>query len=408
MARVGEFIGENCNELAYALTWWSFSILFSLYNKEVFGEKKLNFPCPLLLTSSNFLFQWLAASLIVRCYNRLETTVEPLDWSSYRKRVIPCAVGLAMDIALSNLSLIHVTVSFYTMIKASAPIFGLIFAIIFGLERPTCEVFGVVILIVLGLSIVTKGESDFSWTGFLTVFTATAMSGLRWNLLQILLQAESRLPTPMHVLKVVSPIAGVCIFTTSIFLETPWDGDLFKFTHQPDGLVRIFLIVFIGGFFAVGLSLSSFALLQRTSVLMFMAFGALKEILQILLSVLTYGDKLGPNSFVGILLVLLGVVLYKYSRLRRRVVARQDIDGSIAYDSEEGVEKSRLLAPNHLDGIYNHNNVSSEHVEVEKKGLEDGISSGELLSDSDFNFSNGIIRAGNGRNAGSYQAPISL
>uniref|UniRef100_A0A7S2P4F2 Sugar phosphate transporter domain-containing protein n=1 Tax=Bigelowiella natans TaxID=227086 RepID=A0A7S2P4F2_BIGNA len=73
----------------------------------------------------------------------------------------------------------------------------------------------------------------------------------------------------------------------------------------------------MGGFLAIGLSLSSLCVLQRTSVLMFMAFGALKEVLTVCFSVLIYGDVITTNSVFGMVLVLMGVVLYKYHRHSR-------------------------------------------------------------------------------------------
>ena len=52
-------------------------------------------------------------------------------------QVAPSATAFAIDIGLSNCSLVFLTVTFYTMCKSSAPMFLLGFAFLLGIERPT-------------------------------------------------------------------------------------------------------------------------------------------------------------------------------------------------------------------------------------------------------------------------------
>jgi len=333
MQRCCQLVREQCSELGYVLAWWFFSILLSLYNKELYGEKKLDFPAPLMMTATTFSFQYFAAVVGVRCFRRVETVASQtlennrMSWNQYLKSVAPCAIGLALDIAMSNLALVHVTITFYTMVKATAPIFGLLFALMLRLEEPDLQVFGTVIFIVIGLAVATQGDATFTLTGFFTVLSATAISGLRWNLLQILLQNEPLLPSPIHVLKAIAPGATVALFAFAIVRETPWDGRISHYVeHTTGGWAELAVMVLFGGLLAVGLSLAEFFLLQRTSVLMFMGFGALKEVLQIVISILINGDPLSFKSFVGLAMVLGGVVLYKYARHRKR--AREPAEGA--------------------------------------------------------------------------------
>lgn len=317
------FWRRHFSEVPFVLMWWTFSIMLSLYNKEAYGEKKMDFPCPLLMTSTNFLFQWAAASIAVRVQPRMRQCAdgsdpEPISWECYGKRLLPCALGVALDIGLSNVSLVHITVTFYTMVKATAPIFGLIFALLFGLERPRCEIFGFTFLIFSGLFVAAHGNAEFSPLGFGLIVAATATSGLRWNLLQLLLQNEpSSLPTSMLVLREIAPPAGLALLCMSIVSERPWTGSLNPFFASSSAVGKLLAMTCIGGLLAIGVSVASFALVGRTSVLMLMAFGALKEILTIFFSVLVYKDELTLRTVVGLVLVLTGVVLFKVFKIRQ-------------------------------------------------------------------------------------------
>jgi drug/metabolite transporter (DMT)-like permease len=55
----------------------------------------------------------------------------------YLLKVVPCGLATGLDIGLSNNSLKYITLSLYTMVKSSAPIFVLLFAFLFRLEKPT-------------------------------------------------------------------------------------------------------------------------------------------------------------------------------------------------------------------------------------------------------------------------------
>eukprot|EP00466_Bigelowiella_natans_P012592 jgi/Bigna1/68505/fgenesh1_pg.6_\ len=291
-ANCGRILNDNCSEALYVIAWFTCSILFSLYNKEVLGEKD-----PLCS---------------VLC---LKYRGKPMVG-----RLIVLSVRITLPTALIECAFVDSAVSFYTMVKATAPIFALFFGLLMGLEEPDAKVFGSVILIVLGLFMATQmmtqtiismvvGNSEFNMTGFFLVFFATIISGLRWNLLQILVQGEESLPTPMHVLEVVAPISGVLILVLSLLFETPWDGALNPFFDSLKGWEDISLL----GDILMTLPSST----RTSSVLMFMAFGALKEVLTVCFSVLIYGDVITTNSVFGMVLVLMGVVLYKYHRHSR-------------------------------------------------------------------------------------------
>lgn len=58
------------------------------------------------------------------------------------------------------------------------------------LIRPSWSLAGVVLVISLGLGLLVAGETEFNLAGFVIVMVASALSGLRWTITQVLLQGS--------------------------------------------------------------------------------------------------------------------------------------------------------------------------------------------------------------------------
>ena len=87
-----------------------------------------------------------------------------------------------------------ISLSFYTMCKSSAPLFLLLCAFLWRIEKPTWGLAGIVVVISTGLVMLVDGEVEFNLLGFFLVMSAAAMSGVRWTITQILVQVRSSAP----------------------------------------------------------------------------------------------------------------------------------------------------------------------------------------------------------------------
>ena len=177
------------------LSWYVLSTALGMYNKVVVGKDKGvpgrgAFPAPLLMSGVQFAFQALLAKLVFAsgAVARAAPPMAPREWA---RLVLPNGAITGLDIGLSNKSLVHITMSFYTMCKSTTPIFLLLFAFLWRLERPSWGLAGVVGVIVSGLLLLVKGEAKFDATGFALVMTAACMSGLRFTLTQVLLHGRA-------------------------------------------------------------------------------------------------------------------------------------------------------------------------------------------------------------------------
>ena len=66
--------------------------------------------------------------------------MKEMSWHTFLWTSIPCGCVASFDIGLANLALVRISITFYTMIKASAPIFVLFFAFVFRIQEITVGV----------------------------------------------------------------------------------------------------------------------------------------------------------------------------------------------------------------------------------------------------------------------------
>ncbi|KAK6917941.1 Sugar phosphate transporter domain [Dillenia turbinata] len=174
--------------LFFIVVWYTFSTFLTLYNKTLLGDNMGRFPAPLLMNTVHFAMQAVLSKAITWIWShRFQPSVR-ISWRDYFMRVVPTALGTALDINLSNASLVFISVTFATMCKSAAPIFLLLFAFAFRLESPSFKLMGIILVISLGILLTVAKETEFEFWGFIFVMLAAVMSGFRWCMTQILLQ----------------------------------------------------------------------------------------------------------------------------------------------------------------------------------------------------------------------------
>lgn len=163
---------------------------------------------------------------------------------------MPCGIAAALEICCANASLVFITLSFYTMVKSSTPIWVLLFSFLFGLEKPRLILVAIIGLMVAGVILTVEGETKFDMLGFVLVLIAAVVSGLRWNLTQVLLQQDRLgMDNPIATLYHLSPIMFVTMLLLSLIFEDPISQ--FRQSQHFDNIFHIlesFGLMAIGGF----------------------------------------------------------------------------------------------------------------------------------------------------------------
>lgn len=309
------------------LSWYVLSTTLGMYNKIIVGKDKgLSgkgaFPAPLLMSGVQFAFQTLLAKAVFGT-GLMKRTASAMTWRDWGRLVLPNGAITGLDIGLSNKSLAFITMSFYTMCKSTTPIFLLLFAFIWGLEKPSWSLVGVVCVIVTGLLLLVKGETKFDLTGFSLVMTAACMSGLRFTLTQVLLHGrsahgQSPFGGPLEVLEALTPVMAATSLLLSLAFERLWDvlpGSPFF-----DGWQHCMVtagIVFLGAVIAFLMVWAEYEVIKQTSALTFMVAGIIKEIVTIVAAVAIFGDKFGWLNGLGMAIAISGVGLFNLYKLRQ-------------------------------------------------------------------------------------------
>eukprot|EP00882_Tetradesmus_deserticola_P008583 GHRQ01009051.1.p1 GENE.GHRQ01009051.1~~GHRQ01009051.1.p1 ORF type:complete len:419 (+),score=150.98 GHRQ01009051.1:224-1480(+) len=290
---------------------------------------------PLLLTGVQFFFQHCLARLVFAT-GLIKRSGSPLTWSDWCKLVLPNGTVTGLDIGFSNASLVHITMSFYTMCKSTTPIFLLAFAFIWRLETPSWALAGVVAVIVSGLLLLVQGEAEFDTTGFALVMSASCMSGLRFTLTQLLLHGSKgaaqggrsssdsggHSPTPfsgpLEVLEVLTPVMSVTTLLLSLLTEQLWRvlPSSPYFNSWPHALITVLLIL-TGALIAFLMVWAEYQVIKETSALTFMIAGTVKEVVTVITAVIVFGDKFGIINGVGLVIVIAGVLLFNWYKLQK-------------------------------------------------------------------------------------------
>lgn len=296
------------------LLWYAFSIILSVYNKYMFSDKGLNFKFPVITTAFHQLVQTCLAYICIKIWGIKQQQFTIKDMAN---KVFPCALASSGDIGMGNLSLVFVTLSFYTMVKSSSLGFVLLFSILFKLEHISWALAGIISMITVGVLMMVAGETQFHLLGFILVLSASCASGLRWALTKVFLQGGKRQlrekPNPVQTIMLFSPFMFVILIIWGLIMEGPKRFATAAIWQQHNIVVSLILVL-IPGVFAYGLVLTEFALLNYTGPLTLSVAGICKEVATIIVSVVVFHDELTLVNGLGLLVTI--VSIFGYHRLR--------------------------------------------------------------------------------------------
>nr|VDD08340.1 unnamed protein product [Brassica rapa] len=315
--------------LFFILVWYTFSTFLTLYNKTLLGDDLGKFPAPLLMNTIHFSIQAVLSKMVTWYWSGRFQPDNAISWRDYFVRVVPTALATALDINLSNESLVFISVTFATMCKSAAPIFLLLFAFAFSsdtvsvvrLESPSLKLFGIISVISAGVLLSVAKETEFEFWGFVFVMLAAVMSGFRWCMTQVLLQKETYgLKNPFTFMSYVAPVMAIVTGLLSLLLD-PWSEfrDNIYFDSGAH-FTRTCFLMFFGGALAFCMVLTEYILVSVTSAVTVTIAGVVKEAVTIVVAVFYFHDEFTWLKGFGLMIIMVGVSLfnwYKYEKLQK-------------------------------------------------------------------------------------------
>lgn len=292
------------------------------------------FPAPLLMNTIHFSMQAVLSKAITWIWwERFHKGVH-LTWRDYFINVVPTALSTALDVNLSNASLVFISVTFATMCKSASPIFLLLFAFAFRLESPSLKLFGIILVISSGILMTVAKETEFEFWGFMFVMLAAVMSGFRWCMTQILLQRKDHgLKNPLVLMSYLTPIMALATGLSSLAFD-PWhEFPVNEYFNSSWHVMRSCLLMLFGGTLAFFMVLTEFVLISVTSAMTVTIAGIVKEAVTILVAVFYFHDDFTWLKGIGLAIIIIGVSLfnlYKYQKLQKGEVGENAEEGSAA------------------------------------------------------------------------------
>jgi len=328
MSMKTRFLSPHVRIALVILAWYATSISMSLVNKAVYGVFYGGFPFPVLMTLINFVTKALFASFFIHIISPRPGL--RLTWDQWRTMALPVSFSMAGDVSASNLSLLTISLSFYTMVKPFQLVFVLIFAVAMGLEKPSMALAATIVVISVGTALASSGELEFSWVGFLLVIASTVLSGFRWAMSQKLLQGvgqglEEPLD-PIATMYITLPAASAALLPLFLAVEAEalMRSDFWEL--HPGVWLPLVGVMLGTGVLSFMLILLELQLVQMTSSLTCSIAGVFKELCLIAASVLCFGDSVSLLNIAGVSTSFAGVFLYNWQRAQAKPAAYGQIE----------------------------------------------------------------------------------
>lgn len=321
----------------YILGWYVFSMSISIYNKWMFGSG-LGFKFPIFITSFHQLCLFLLSFTVLYISPHLRpahgdlmppriSKLFEIAPSVYAKQILPCSITSAGDIGLSNLSIMVVSLSLYTMLKTLSLIFVLLFGLLFKLEKFNWRLVAIVMIMTFSVAMMvskppTTNDSENSMFGITLVLLASVISGLRWSFTQILLKNNHHTPNSIATIFYLSPAMCIILFVIGLIFEG-WSDFVNAPIWEIKGVFITISLMIVPGFLAFMMTLCEFKLLQVSQVITLSVAGIFKELLTIILSSIIFGDRLSTLNIIGLLITFMDILWYNWFRYNQSQISHQ-------------------------------------------------------------------------------------
>ena len=329
---------ENLNISWAALGWYSISVSFTIYNKYLMQLWEGGFAYPILMTTVHMAIKVVISRIWICCRSDPEP-IPCLNWTQTLKLVLPIGIFTASDIMLSNLSIMYIPLSLYTALKTTVPVFTFVVGILLGVEPFEKWTFLSISCVVVGLAIAVQFSTEGSILGVILVLLASFSGGLRWLLLQVLVSTDESSRDIMVAIYRFSPSSTIFLLPIGLYFEFP---KLLSSKFCEDFNLGLGALgnVSAGGFLSIALIGFEIYILRETSSLTLGILGQIKEVFQILLSVVIYSEYLTVETGVGLSISIIAADAYRRIKYSQAVELQQTQGGGSRHSNPTDQEYS--------------------------------------------------------------------
>ncbi|KIY49866.1 TPT-domain-containing protein, partial [Fistulina hepatica ATCC 64428] len=280
--------------------YFFFNLSLTIYNKKVL----IHFPFPYALTATHAFCGAVGSYALVafRAFKPQRLT------SSEKGVVILFSVLYSINIVVSNMSLGLVTVPVHQVIRASCPVFTIIFSAVLLNSRSSRAKIVSLVPVMIGVGFATYGDYYFTPWGFFLTVLGTVLAALK-TIFTNQTYSFTR-PTlslkPLSFLYYLSPLAFFQCVGLSI-----WTGEFRRIQIHYQTMDHAALIgLLMNGAIAFLLNVVSFNTNKKVGPLGMTVAANVKQALTILVAVAIFNLTITVTNGFGILLTLVGGAWY--------------------------------------------------------------------------------------------------
>jgi len=252
-----------------------------------------------------------------------------------------------MEWGLSNYSFKYISVSMYEMVKATTPLWVLIFSVLLGGTSFSCSLASIVLVITLGMILSVSGGAAMTprevystphgfTIGLTCLICATLCSGIRNVLAQKVLQHKTAGVSLLTTLYYVAPSSAAALVLPAAVLEGrdilqffgflgksadikgPYNNNTYIAPVSEDDVLTLLGYIMLSSFVALLLSFTEFLVLKRTSAITLCVAGISKQVIVVMMAVVFLQDGFHVLNGVGFSVTLVGIVMYNIYRHREK------------------------------------------------------------------------------------------
>jgi hypothetical protein len=343
------------------LLWYASSSAAVLLSKHIFSNP---FPYPLAVTGSN---NFVAAllSVIVISHGRSKThgldrrmedqfrpsdTLEGTDngrkrstgssrmWSALGKRryLFGGLIGAAtaIEIGLANIALQKLSVSFSTILKATAPLSIAIWSAVLGVAPLSRHLMGGSLALIVGVGFASSGQAigRSAWLGVALQVVGSMVSGLRWTMTQVYMghmdgkeqqtNKDSDLvnlrpspfgSSPFETILATAPATMLFVIPVSLFLEGHEIATWVSATNIHEKM-RVCQLILAIGLLVFVLLWAEYELIRTIGAVSVSVLFVVKELLTLIGGKVVFQDRLTGINVLGFVISQAALAVLSHHR----------------------------------------------------------------------------------------------
>ncbi|KAG0167900.1 hypothetical protein DFQ28_006496 [Apophysomyces sp. BC1034] len=229
------------------------------------------------------------------------------------KRVAPLTFVYIMMLALNNLCLKYVEVTFYQVARSLSINFTILFTYLILGKTTSFKALVACVIVFFGFAIGSYGEVNFSWAGIFYGIGSSAFVALYGIYVQKTLSVVDN--NQWKLLHYNTTLAIVFLFPLVLF-----SGELSDMFTESESIYHgnFWILMTITGITGFGINIAMFLQVKYTSALTNTICGTAKACVQTILAAMIFKNPISDLNGLGIILALFGSGYYGWVRYQER------------------------------------------------------------------------------------------